>query len=146
MISVIQRVKRATVEINKEQISSIGIGVVILLGFKKGDTFKQAEWLAKKIVYLRIFNDKQGKMNNDLLTVGGDALIVSQFTLIGNSRKGRRPSYFYAAKPEEAIPLYSHFIEQVKSYGIHTQEGVFGAMMDVSLVNDGPVTLIVEAP
>jgi len=146
MLAVVQRVKQGSVTIQAETVARIGHGLVVLLGIEHSDTIEAAQWLADKIVHLRIFNDEQGKMNRSLAEVGGEMLIVSQFTLHGDCRKGRRPSFIRAAAPEHAIPLYQHFISFVRLQGITTGEGVFGAMMEVALVNDGPVTLIVESP
>ena len=122
----------------------IGPGVLVLVGFTHSDTDAELEWMADKIVGLRIFGDSDQKMNLSLADVGGAALIVSQFTLYGNAEKGRRPSFIDAARPEQAIPLYEKFIALFRSRGIQTETGEFGAMMDVELVNDGPVTLWLE--
>lgn len=122
----------------------IGAGLLLLVGFTHSDTEAELEWMADKIVGLRIFGDAEQKMNLSLADVGGGALIVSQFTLYGNAEKGRRPSFIDAARPEQAIPLYEKFIAMVRSRGIPTETGEFGAMMDVELVNDGPVTLWLE--
>ena len=122
----------------------IGPGVLVLVGFTHNDTDAELEWMADKIVGLRIFGDTDQKMNLALTDVGGGALIVSQFTLYGNAEKGRRPSFIDAARPEQAIPLYEKFIAMFRSRGIQTETGEFGAMMDVELVNDGPVTLWLE--
>ena len=122
----------------------IATGVLVLVGFTHGDTDAELEWMADKIVGLRIFGDAEQKMNLSLTDVGGGALIVSQFTLYGNAEKGRRPSFIAAARPEEAIPLYEKFVAMLRSRGIHAETGEFGAMMDVELVNDGPVTLWLE--
>ena len=119
--------------------------MLVLLGVTKSDTAEQARWLADKIVSLRIFNDADGKMNLDLAEVGGAILVVSQFTLYGDCSKGRRPSFIDAAAPETAIPLYEEFINAIKAHGIPTATGRFGAMMQVSLINDGPVTLILDS-
>jgi D-aminoacyl-tRNA deacylase len=119
-------------------------GVLVLVGFTHTDTDAELEWMADKIVGLRIFGDAEQKMNLGLTDVGGGALIVSQFTLYGNAEKGRRPSFIDAARPEQAIPLYEKFIGVFRSRGISTETGEFGAMMDVDLVNDGPVTLWLE--
>jgi D-tyrosyl-tRNA(Tyr) deacylase len=132
------------VEIDGETVGEIGRGLLVLLGVAKTDNAEQARWLADKIVSLRIFNDDEGKMNRDVAEVGGGVLIVSQFTLYGDCSKGRRPSFIDAAPPETAIPLYEAFINDVKAHGIPTATGRFGAMMQVSLINDGPVTLILD--
>ena len=122
----------------------IGAGLLLLVGFTHTDTDAELEWMADKIVGLRIFGDAEQKMNLALTDVGGGALIVSQFTLYGNAEKGRRPSFIDAARPEQAIPLYEKFIAMFRARGIPTETGEFGAMMDVELVNDGPVTLWLE--
>ena len=145
MRAVVQRVSRASVSIAGETIGEIGIGLAVLLGITHSDTAEQAQWLAEKIVGLRIFNDADGKMNRDLADVRGAMLIVSQFTLYGDCRKGKRPSFIDAAPPSLAIPLYEAFINGVKSLGIPVGTGRFGADMQVELVNDGPVTLIVDS-
>jgi D-tyrosyl-tRNA(Tyr) deacylase len=144
MRAVVQRVTRAQVVIEGETVGTIGAGLLVLLGVTHADTPEQAKWLAEKIVGLRIFNDADGKMNRDLLDVGGAMLIVSQFTLYGDCRKGKRPSFMDAAPPPSAIPLYEDFINGVKALGVPVATGRFGADMQVELVNDGPVTLIVD--
>jgi D-aminoacyl-tRNA deacylase len=144
MRAVVQRVSEARVRINDEVVGEIGPGLLILLGVAKSDTAEQARWLADKIVSLRIFNDAEGKMNQDIEEIEGGVLVVSQFTLYGDCSKGRRPSFIDAAPPEEAIPLYEEFINAIRAHGIPTATGRFGAVMQVQLVNDGPVTLIVE--
>src|SRR5438309_3238014 len=145
MRAVVQRVSRAQVAIGDEVVGQIGHGLLVLLGVARGDTIAQARWLADKIVGLRIFADAEGKMNRGLAEVGGEALVVSQFTLYGDCQKGRRPSFVEAAPPEIAIPLYENFVLAVRALGIPTATGRFGAMMQVELVNDGPVTLILES-
>jgi len=145
MRAVVQRVTRAQVVIEGETVGTIGLGLVVLLGVTHGDTSEQAKWLAEKVVGLRIFNDADGKMNRDLLDVGGAMLIVSQFTLYGDCKKGKRPSFIDAAPPPIAIPLYEDFINGVKALGVPVATGRFGADMQVDLVNDGPVTLIVDS-
>jgi D-tyrosyl-tRNA(Tyr) deacylase len=144
--SVLQRVSRAKVSIDGEIVAEIGPGLLVLLAAAHGDGPEQIRWLAEKVTGLRIFSDDAGKMNLSLKQVGGEMLIVSQFTLYGDCRKGRRPSFTGSAPPEEAGKLYEEFIEAVRGQGVHTRHGVFGAMMDVELVNDGPVTLIVDTP
>lgn len=146
MRAVVQRVRRASVSVNGDVVGRIGQGMLVLLAAGEGDGTEQVKWMASKLVGLRIFGDDLGKMNLSLDQIGGEMLIVSQFTLYGDCRKGKRPSYAAAARPEEANALYRSFIDEVRSQGIPVQEGVFGAMMDVELVNDGPVTLIVDAP
>jgi len=145
MRAVLQRVLRAKVVVDQEVVGQIGPGLLVLLGVAQTDTPEQARWLADKVVGLRIFNDADGKMNLSLADVGGALLVVSQFTLYGDCRKGRRPSFLEAAPPEIAIPLYEKFVEEVKALGVSTATGRFGAMMQVELVNDGPVTLFVES-
>jgi D-tyrosyl-tRNA(Tyr) deacylase len=145
MRAVVQRVSRARVVIDQEVAGEIGRGLLVLLGVGRNDTAEQARWLADKIVGLRIFPDEHSKMNRSLAEVGGEALVVSQFTLYGDCQKGRRPSFVDAAPPELAIPLYEEFVTAVRSLGIRTATGRFGAMMQVELSNDGPVTLILES-
>jgi D-aminoacyl-tRNA deacylase len=145
MRAVVQRVSRASVVIDGETVGSIGAGLLVLLGVTHDDTSERAVWLAEKVVGLRIFNDADGKMNRDLIEVNGAMLIVSQFTLYGDCRKGKRPSFIDAAPPTIAIPLYEAFINGVKALGIPVATGRFGADMKVDLVNDGPVTLIVDS-
>jgi D-aminoacyl-tRNA deacylase len=145
MRAVVQRVSRASVVIDGERVGAIDTGLVVLLGIAHADTPEQATWLAEKIAGLRIFNDADGKMNRDLTEINGAMLIVSQFTLYGDCRKGKRPSFIDAAPPSIAIPLYEAFINGVKALGIPTATGRFGADMQVELVNDGPVTLIVDS-
>lgn len=144
MRAVLQRVSRAKVTIAGLTAGEIGPGLLVLLGVTHDDTPEQAKWLAEKIVGLRIFNDAEGKMNRDVTEVGGSLLIVSQFTLYGDCKKGRRPSFIDAARPEVAIPLYEAFINGVKALGVLVATGRFGADMLVELVNDGPVTMIVD--
>ena len=145
MKAVIQRVTRASVTVDGERISAIGNGLLILLGVAEGDTRRDAEVLADKIANLRIFSDSDDKMNLSLLTVEGAALVVSQFTLCADCRKGRRPDFFGAAKPDIADELYEYFCERIKSTGVNdVQKGVFGADMKVELLNDGPVTLVID--
>jgi D-tyrosyl-tRNA(Tyr) deacylase len=145
MRAVVQRVSRAQVMIGGDVQGAIDRGLVVLLGVAPDDTPEQARWLAEKVVSLRIFNDPAGKMNLALQEVGGGVLIISQFTLYGDCRKGRRPSFIAAAGPEVAIPLYEHFIAAVRALGVPVATGKFGADMQVELVNDGPVTLIVSS-
>ena len=146
MKAVIQRVKEARVRVCGRVIGEIGPGVLVLLGVEIGDTLTQAEWMAEKIVNLRIFADPEGKMNLALLQVHGEMLAVSQFTLAGNCAKGRRPSFDTAADPEEANRLYTYFMGKVWELGVPVQSGIFQADMEVSLINDGPVTFILESP
>ena len=143
---VIQRVIKASVEINQELISSIGIGLLILVGVEKEDTLVDVEWLASKTASLRIFPDKEGVMNRSLLDMGGEALAVSQFTLTASTKKGNRPSYIRAAGHEMAIPLYEYFCRRLSEIlNKEVKKGVFGKDMQVSLVNDGPVTIIIDS-
>ena len=144
MKAVIQRVTSASVVVDKKSVGEIGRGVLVLLGVEKGDAESQADWLAEKIVNLRIFEDEGGKMNLSLLDIGGSLLIVSQFTLAGNCNKGRRPSFDSAAPPEEGKRLYNYFTDELKRLGLPVATGIFQADMQVSLVNDGPVTFILE--
>lgn len=145
MRAVVQRVKRASVTIDGTKKAEIGVGFLILLGVHETDTEADAEYLAKKCCGLRVFEDENGKMNRAVQDVGGEFLIVSNFTLYGDCRKGNRPSFTSAARPETAVPLYEHFISCVRQSGIACQTGTFGADMQVELLNDGPVTLIVES-
>ncbi len=146
MRSVIQRVSKASVTINGSKVSEINNGLLILLGIEELDTNTDIEWLTKKIVNLRIFNDKNGVMNKSLIDVNGDAIVVSQFTLHASIKKGNRPSYIYAAKPEIAIPLYEQFIVQLElQLNKKVGTGKFGADMKVALINDGPVTIIIDS-
>jgi len=144
MKAVIQRVKRASVEINNELFSDIENGLLVLLGVEKDDTENHAEYLAKKISELRIFEDENGKMNLSLQDINGEILVVSQFTLAGDCTKGKRPSFDHAARPETAISLYEKFIEILRKKGFKVKTGKFGAMMDISLINNGPVTFILS--
>ena len=144
MRAVIQRVSKASVSINGRSVGKIGAGFCVLLGVGVGDTERDAEWMAEKIVNLRIFEDEDGKMNRALHDVGGGMLIVSQFTLYGDCRKGRRPSFIEAAPAEEGNRLYEYFVGQVKNRGVEVAYGVFQAHMAVEIVNDGPVTLILD--
>ncbi len=145
MRAVIQRVSRASVVIDGACRGAIGGGLVVLLGIESSDGDKEIDWLAEKIVNLRIFDDEQGKMNRSLADIGAEMLIVSQFTLYGDCRKGRRPGYSAAAPPQIAEPVYHKFVENIKARGIKTATGVFQAFMEVELVNDGPVTLLLDS-
>lgn len=146
MKAVLQRVTRASVTVDQKTVSVIGNGLLILLGVAEGDTRRDAEVLADKIANLRIFSDSDDKMNLSLLTTGGAALVVSQFTLCADCRRGRRPDFFGAAKPDIANELYEYFCERIKSAGAaEVQRGVFGADMQVELLNDGPVTIIIDS-
>lgn len=145
MKAVIQRVTQSAVTVDGRTVGAIGPGLMVLLGVGHGDTSRDCRYLAEKIVNLRIFEDDQGKMNRSLLDVNGAMLVVSQFTLMGDCRKGRRPSFVAAAPPEDAEARYLEFCECVREKDIDVFTGRFGAMMQVSLINDGPVTLIVES-
>lgn len=144
MKALIQRVKRASVTIDGKLYSSINHGMLVLLGVAKGDEKHNAELLAEKLLKLRIFEDENGKMNKSLIDVNGEMLVVSQFTLCGDCKKGTRPGFDNAAPPDIANELYEYFVMQIKEAGIRCQTGKFAAMMDVELVNDGPVTFMVE--
>ena len=141
---VLQRVSRASVSVQGRVIGAIGPGLVALVGFTVTDGAEQVAWMAEKIAGLRIFADDEGKMNRDVSEAGGAVLVVSQFTLYGDARKGRRPSFIDAARPEIAIPLYQSFRQALAARGLHVESGEFGAMMQVELVNDGPVTILLE--
>ena len=141
---VLQRVSRARVTIAGRVSGEIGPGLLLLVGFRDGDTEDTLRWMAEKVVGLRIFPDEEGKMNRSLDEMGGGVLVVSQFTLYGDTRKGRRPSFIDAARPEVAIPLYERFVELLRETGLAVGTGEFGAMMEVELVNEGPVTLVLE--
>lgn len=141
---VLQRCKQAKVMVDGETTGSIGQGFVLLVGITHEDTEKEAEWLADKIVNLRVFEDEAGKMNRSLMDVAGDILSVSQFTIYADCSKGRRPSFGEAARPEYAKGLYEKFNEMLRNKGVRVETGIFGAMMEVDLINDGPVTLILE--
>ncbi|MGE7543651.1 D-aminoacyl-tRNA deacylase [Sporosarcina newyorkensis] len=143
---LLQRAKDASVTVDGEIVGSIAKGYVLLVGITHEDSEKDAAYLAKKIAGLRIYEDEEGKMNRSIEEVEGAILSVSQFTLYGNVQKGRRPSFIDAARPEQAEPLWEYFNEQLRNEGLHVETGQFGAMMDVQLTNDGPVTLLVESP
>lgn len=145
MRAVVQRVTSASVEVEGRIVAEIGEGLLVLLAVARDDTEKEAEYLADKITNLRIFNDEQGKMNRSLLDVGGAMLVVSQFTLYGDVRRGRRPSYTDAAEPEKANALYEYFVRLVRAENVRVETGVFQAMMKVSLINDGPVTILLDS-
>jgi len=142
---VIQKVNQASVTVADQTIGQIDHGLVILLGVTHNDTEADADYLAKKIVKLRIFEDEAGKMNRSLLDVGGSVLSISQFTLYSDTRKGRRPSFIEAARPEQADRLYQYFNRQMASFDVKVETGEFGAMMDVSLTNQGPVTIVIDS-
>ena len=144
MRAVVQRVRSGRVSINEEMIAEIGLGLVILVGVGPADGEEQARYLAEKIANLRIFEDEHGKINRSLLEVGGSAIVVSQFTLYADTRKGRRPSFTDAALPEVASPLVERFAQMLREQGVETQTGQFGAHMLVEIANDGPVTIWLE--
>ena len=144
MRAVIQRVERASVSVEGEIRGQIGAGFLVLIGVEEGDGDADFRYIAEKVPNLRVFEDEQGKMNRSLLDVGGELLAVSQFTLLGDARGGRRPSFITAARPETADPMYERLVADWRARGIRVETGVFGAHMKVSLVNDGPVTLILD--
>lgn len=146
MRAVVQRVSSASVDSEGVRTGTIGKGFLVLLGVTHSDTEADAAWLAEKVAGLRVFEDDEGKLNRSLLDEGGEMLVVSQFTLYGDCRRGRRPSFSEAARPEIANALYEKFIENARRLGVHVETGVFQTMMAVSLVNDGPVTLIIDTP
>ena len=142
---VLQRVRSASVYVGDASISEIGPGLLLFIGVAKGDGEPEANWLAEKVTGLRIFNDEEGKMNWSVKDIEGEILAVSQFTLLGDARKGKRPSFLNAAPPREAESLFDYFCEKLSASGVHSvKTGSFGAMMDVTLTNDGPVTILLE--
>jgi D-tyrosyl-tRNA(Tyr) deacylase len=145
MRAVVQRVKEARVDVDGRTVGEIGPGLLVFIGVGEDDSEKDCEYLANKVVHLRTFSDAQGAMNRSLLDTEGEALVVSQFTLWGDCRKGRRPSFIRAARPEKARELYGEFIKTLKGKGVRTATGEFQEMMDVHLVNDGPVTLLLDS-
>ena len=144
MRAVVQRVSRAAVRVERKTVGEIGPGLMVLVGVSGADTAESAASLAEKVATLRIFPDEAGKMNRSVGEIGGAVLAVSQFTLFGDVRRGRRPSFIAAAPPEVAEPLYEKFLEALRGYGLHVESGVFRAMMEVELVNDGPVTILLD--
>lgn len=144
MIIVLQKVKEAAVTVGGEITGKVGSGICLLVGIEKGDTEENARYLARKIAELRIFPDREGKMNRSVLDVQGDILAVSQFTLAGSVKKGRRPSFDNAEDPSLAEPLFQYFVDQIRDYGLKVETGVFAASMEVALVNEGPVTFILR--
>lgn len=146
MRAVVQRVSEGRVTVDGEVVGEIGQGLVVLVGVTHGDTEAQARWLARKIAGLRIFEDDAGKLNRSVQDVGGEILVVSQFTLYADARKGRRPSFIHAAPPEVAEPLIEHFCQALREEGLTVATGRFRAMMQVCLCNEGPVTIIVDTP
>ena len=145
MRAVVQRVKQSSVKAGNEIVGQIGSGLLVLLGVARSDTASDANYMVNKIINLRIFEDQDGKMNRSLLDTGGELLAVSQFTLLADCRKGRRPSFVDAAEPQQATDLYQKFVDLVREKGVNVQTGRFQAMMEVALVNDGPVTIIIES-
>jgi D-tyrosyl-tRNA(Tyr) deacylase len=145
MIAVIQRVSEGEVKISQRSRGKISLGYVILLGVADDDEQKDADWLAEKIICLRVFEDQDQKMNLSIKDVEGKALVISQFTLLADYKRGRRPGFTRAAKPELAIPLYEHFMDQLWQQGIEVEKGEFGAEMQVSITNEGPVTLVMDS-
>ena len=144
MRALVQRVSQASVSVEGKVVGAIGRGAVALVGVTHGDTKEQAEWLARKVAGLRIFEDSAGKINASLLDVDGAALVISQFTLYADTRKGRRPSFTDAAQPEIAEPLVNHFAQTLRGHGVPVETGIFGAHMLVEIHNDGPVTIMLE--
>ena len=144
MRAVIQRVIKSQVVIDETIKAAIGHGLVILIGIEKGDNREKADYLAKKITNMRIFGDEEGKMNLSLIDIGGNAIVVSQFTLMADTRKGNRPSFIHAAPPDIASQLVDYFIQRMKAFGVETQSGEFAAHMLVEIHNDGPVTILME--
>ena len=143
---VLQRVAKASVKVEGEVIGKIDKGLLVLLGIHVDDNIKELDWMVNKVIGLRIFEDEDGKMNKSLADVDGELLVVSQFTLYGDCEKGRRPGFIEAARPEKAIPMYETFIDRCKGNGISVKSGEFGADMKVDLLNDGPVTLVIDSP
>ena len=142
---VVQRVSQASVKVSGEIVGEISQGLLLLVGIEENDEKEDAEWLSKKILDLRIFSDEEGKMNRSVKDINGEILCVSQFTLIADYKKGNRPSFIKAAKPEKAVPLFEYFKGLIKSSGLNTESGIFGADMKVSLLNDGPVTIVMDS-
>ena len=145
MTIVVQRCSEAKVTINNEIISQIKSGLMLLVGINKGDEFLDADKVVDKIIHLRIFNDEKDKMNLSVLDINGSVMVVSQFTLCGDTRKGRRPSFINAENPEKGLEIYDHMVNRFKDKGLNTVTGEFGAMMDIELVNEGPVTFIINS-
>ena len=144
MRTLLQRVSRAEVRVEGRVVGRIGAGLLLLVGFTETDGDEVVAWTAEKVAGLRVFGDDEGRMNRSVEDIAGGVLVVSQFTLYGDVRKGRRPSFVDAARPETAIPLYERFVALLRARGLHVETGEFGAMMEVDLVNDGPVTLAIE--
>lgn len=142
---VLQRVSEASVKVDNQIVGQISKGLMLLIGVDENDEETDADWLVKKILDIRVFSDEHGKMNHSIREIGGEILCISQFTLISDYKKGNRPSYIKAAKPVKAIPMFDYFKEELKKSGLKTESGIFGADMKVSLVNDGPVTLVLDS-
>ena len=142
---VVQRVKEANVKVDNEIVGKISEGLMLLIGVDEDDDTNDADWLIKKIIDLRIFSDQEGKMNLSVKDISGEILCISQFTLISDYKKGNRPSYIKAAKPEKAIPLFEYFKSEIGKSGLKIESGIFGADMKVSLINDGPVTIVMDS-
>ncbi|WP_312751001.1 D-aminoacyl-tRNA deacylase [Epilithonimonas hominis] len=142
---VIQRVSEASVKVDNQIVGEIGKGLMLLIGVDESDENSDADWLVKKILDVRVFSDDQGKMNHSVKDINGEILCISQFTLISDYKKGNRPSYIKAARPDKAIPLFEYFKDEMKKSGLKTESGIFGADMKVSLINDGPVTLVFDS-
>lgn len=145
MRAVVQRVSEASVKVEKKIVGEIDKGLLVLLGVGEEDDDKDLDYMVDKILGLRIFEDENGKMNLSLLDIGGEILVVSQFTLYGDVRKGKRPSFSTSAHPDMAEKIYNQFVERCKEKGVKTEKGIFGAYMDVALVNDGPVTILIDS-
>ncbi len=145
MRAVIQRVKESSVAIDGQVVGQCAHGFMVLIGVEEGDTEKDLAYIADKVPNLRIFEDENGKMNRSLMDIGGQILAISQFTLLGDARGGRRPSFTAAARPDTAVPMYEALVEKWRGLGIHVETGVFGADMQVSLINDGPVTILLDS-
>lgn len=142
---VIQRVSEASVKVDNQIVGEIGKGLMLLIGVDENDENADADWLVKKILDVRVFSDEEGKMNHSVKDINGEILCISQFTLISDYKKGNRPSYIKAAKPDKAIPLFEYFKDEIKKSGLKTESGIFGADMKISLINDGPVTLVFDS-
>ena len=142
---VLQRVSEAHVKVDDEIVGKIEKGLMLLIGVDENDEISDADWLVKKVLDVRVFSDEEGKMNHSVKDINGEILCISQFTLISDYKKGNRPSYIKAAKPDKAIPLFEHFKEEIKRSGLKIESGIFGADMKVSLINDGPVTLVFDS-
>ena len=145
MKTVVQRVLESNVKVDSQIVGAINQGYMLLVGVDETDTTEDADWLTQKILNLRVFSDAEGKMNQSILDINGEILCISQFTLIADYKKGNRPSFIKAAKPDQAIPLFEYFKERMKESGLKVESGIFGADMKVSLINDGPVTIVMNS-